>query len=274
MPSDPYLLLHAMTGQEAPLYSPHPDTIPAKKWCMLVGRPLLLTTMVVVSGCAQSPARQDTYLTPASTCAAMMPTVSGTRTYTTGRNRGTTANTDQTSTPIDSAVAYSNPQTPAFCDRPLSDTLRSSIELADYTHLLDTTGLLPTLQQAGPFTVFALPNNALETYNRQTGGQLLNPANAAQVRTLLSYTIVPGKWPHKALRAALQAAPAHRLSLPTLNGAPLAVWTDPQSEQIMVGATNGLNSQLWVMGIPQSNGVLYFTRGLLLPPTTAAASVP
>lgn len=121
---------------------------------MLVGRPLLLTTMVVVSGCAQSPARQDTYLTPASTCAAMMPTVSGTRTYTTGRNRGTTANTDQTSTPIDSAVAYSNPQTPAFCDRPLSDTLRSSIELADYTHLLDTTGLLPTLQQAGPFTVF------------------------------------------------------------------------------------------------------------------------
>lgn len=240
------------------------------RWRGFVAPPaLMLAGMFLLGGCAQSPARQDTYTTPISTCAYMMPTVSGTRTYTQGRSGKSGQNN-----PIDSAVAYGNPQTPAFCDRPLSDTLRSSIELADYTHLLDRTGLFATLQQAGPFTVFALPNTALETYNAQTGGQLLDPASTGSVRTLLGYTIVTGKWPHKALRAALAAAPGHSLLLPTLNGQALPIWLDTQTEQIMVGPPHGQSSPLWVMGIPQSNGVLYFTHTLVLPPAEQTAVRP
>lgn len=229
-----------------------------------------LASVAGLAGCAQSPTapRQDSYTTPISTCAYMMPTVSGARTY--ARKPGSLPGTPRNN-PIDSTVAYSNPQTPAFCDRPLSDTLRSALELADYTHLLDQSGLLATLQQAGPFTVFALPNAALESYNTRTGGQLLNPASTHAVRTMLAYTIVKGNWPHKALRAAVNAAPAHSLLLPTLSGQPLALWLDQTTDQIMVGAPHGVNSQLWVMGIPQSNGVLYFTRSLLLPPKTPAA---
>ena len=228
--------------------------------------------MAGLAGCAQSPAaRQDSYTTPISTCAYMMPTVSGARTSTRGHS-GTPGSTQNN--PVDSAVAYSNPQTPAFCDRPLSDTLRSALELADYTYLLDQSGLLATLQQAGPFTVFALPNAALESYNTRMGGQLRNPANAHAVRAMLAYTIVTGNWPHKALRAAVEAAPAHSLSLPTLSGQPLTLWLDEATDQIMVGAPHGVTSQLWVMGIPQSNGVLYFTRSLLLPPKAQAGTPP
>ena len=127
---------------------------------------LALTGMSVLAGCQQSPARQDSYTTPLSTCAYMMPTVSGTRTHGYRGMPGTTPGNN----PVESAVAYSNPQTPAFCDRPLPDTLRSALELADYTHLLDNSGLLATLQQTGPFTVFALPNAALEQYNTRMGG--------------------------------------------------------------------------------------------------------
>ncbi len=238
---------------------------------------LALAGVALLGGCAQSPARQDTYTTPLSTCAYMMPTVSGTRTYTHGGSSTPGQGTPQHNNPVDSVVAYGNPQTAAFCDRPLSDTLRSSIELADYTHLLDSTGLFSTLQQAGPYTVFALPNSALENQNARTGGQLLDPANTRAVRSMLGYTIVTGKWPHKALREAVNAAPGHSLSLPTLNGQPLSVWLDPQTDQIMVGSPHGVSSQLWVMGIPQANGVLYFTRSLLLPPgaqPAAPASAP
>ncbi|WP_086638147.1 fasciclin domain-containing protein [Acetobacter okinawensis] len=232
---------------------------------------MALTGMSVLAGCQQqSPARQDSYITPLSTCAYMMPTVSGTRTHGYRGMPGTTPGNN----PVESAVAYSNPQTPAFCDRPLPDTLRSALELADYTHLLDSSGLLATLQQTGPFTVFALPNAALEQYNTRMGGQLLNPAHINTVRDILAYTIVAGNWPHKALRAAVDAAPAHSLRLPTLSGQPLTVWLDQTTDQIMVGTPNGVNSQLWVMGIPQSNGVLYFTRALLLPPKAQAAPVP
>lgn len=230
---------------------------------------LALAGMNMLAGCAQSPARQDSYTTPLSTCAYMMPTVSGTRTHGYHGMPGTIP-----SNRVDSAVAYNNPQTPAFCDRPLPDTLRSSLELADYTHLLDSSGLLATLQQAGPFTVFALPNAALENYNTRLGGQLLNPTHINTVRDMLAYTIVTGNWPHKALRAAVDAAPAHSLSLPTLSGQPLTVWLDQTTDQIMVGTPNGVNSQLWVMGIPQSNGVLYFTRSLLLPPKAQVVPTP
>lgn len=264
-----------MTVQEVPLRSHPPCHAPVRGHRFYTPRILALALggVAMLGGCQHNPARQDSYTTPLSTCAYMMPTVSGTRTYTPART-GTPGSSALPSNPVDSAVAYSNPQTPAFCDRPLSDTLRSSIELADYTHLLDSTGLFPTLQQAGPFTVFALPNAALETHNARTAGQLLDPANAPTVRNMLGYTIVLGQWPHKALRAAVNAAPGHSVLLPTLNGQSLAVWLDPQTEQIMVGPPHGWSSPLWVMGIPQSNGVLYFTRALVLPPQDRPAPSP
>ena len=177
--------------------------MPVQKRSALLPRPLpkqrrvaghllvALTSVAGLAGCAQSPTapRQDSYTTPISTCAYMMPTVSGARTY--ARKPSSTPRNN----PIDSAVAYSNPQTPAFCDRPLSDTLRSALELANYTHLLDQSGLLATLQQAGPFTVFALPNAALESYNTRKGGQLLNPTHINTVRDMLAYTTVTGTPP-------------------------------------------------------------------------------
>lgn len=260
-----------MTVQESCLHPRPPRPKPGLRRGVVTSGMFAFAGMLLLGGCQQSPARQDTYTTPLSTCAYMMPTVSGTRTYTQGRSSTPGAGATQRNNPVDSAVAYSNPQTPAFCDRPLSDTLRSSIELADYTHLLDMTGLFATLQQAGPFTVFALPNAALENYNAHNAGQLLDPANTSFVRTLLGYTIVTGNWPHKALRASVNAAPGHSLLLPTLSGQNLNVWLDPQTDQIMVGAPHGLNSPLWVMGIPQSNGVLYFTRSLVLPAGEQAA---
>ncbi|MDE7547537.1 fasciclin domain-containing protein [Acetobacter fabarum] len=274
MPPDQPVPFNAMNAREAHLRTHAPRHAPHRWYGRLAPPALTLAGMFLLGGCEQHPVRQDTYLTPISTCAYLMPTVSGTRTYTQERRSTSGAPTSGQNNPIDSAVAYSNPQTPAFCDRPLSDTLRSSIELADYTHLLDRSGLFPTLQQAGPFTVFALPNAALETYNAQNGSPLLDPANSSKVRTLLGYTIVTGKWPHKTLRAALTAARDHSLSLPTLSGQALTVWLDTQTEQIMVGPPHGQNSPLWVMGIPQSNGILYFTRTLVLPPAVQATRHP
>lgn len=110
---------------------------------------------LVLGGCKQNPARQDTYKVANSTCSYMMPTVSGTRTYVPNQPN-LTAGEEQKRAP-DSQIAYPNPETPAFCDRPLSDTLPSALEMADYTHLLNTTGLLAVLQQDGPFTVLASP---------------------------------------------------------------------------------------------------------------------
>lgn len=233
----------------------------------------------VLSGC-QSHARQDVYTTPISNCAAMLPTVSGTRTYgPAGHDRG--GQTGMVATlhgAPDSAVAYPDPKTPAFCDRPLSDTLPTSIEMADYVHLLTVTGRMALLQQNGPFTVFGIPNSALEAYSTRTGGLLAaaarSPRGMAAARALVDYSIVPGAWTGARIRAAVAADPAHRAVLPTLGGLPLFATVDPQSGQIVLENGQGIISRLWVMGVPQSNGVLYFTQSLLVPPVAGQAMQP
>lgn len=227
-------------------------------------KPTLLTpaflALTALAGC-QSQARQDSYVTPTSTCSYMMPSVSGARTYAPGK----VAAENQKGIP-DSAIAYNDPETAASCDRPLSDTLPTSLEMADYVHVLNTTGLFSTLQQSGPFTVFGIPNSVLESYEARTNGKLTAPENVALLREILSYSIVKGKWPLQKLRAAALASPTHSVGLPTLNGRILSAWIDQPTGEIILGNGEGMTSRLWVTGIPQSNGMLYFTQSLVLPP--------
>ncbi|MCX2561324.1 fasciclin domain-containing protein [Acetobacter farinalis] len=235
-------------------------------------RPVLLApallALTALAGC-QSQARQDPYLTHASTCSYMLPTISGARTYAPGK----AAAENQKGIP-DSLIAYADPESPAFCDRPLSDTLPASIEMADYVHGLNTTGLFATLQQSGPFTVFGIPNTVLEQYAKRTNGKLTTPENTALLREILAYSIVKGKWSADKLRAAALASPTHSVGLPTLNGRTLSAWIDQPTGQIILGNGEGMTTRLWVTGVPQSNGMLYFTQSLLLPPVSQPASAP
>lgn len=224
-----------------------------------------LLALTALAGC-QSGARQDPYLTHNATCAYMLPTISGARTYAPGKKEAE----NQKGVP-DSVIAYADPESPAFCDRPLSDTLPSAIEMASYVHGLNSTGLFSTLQQSGPFTVFGIPNAALEGYHTPAGSTLNAPENAALLRDILAYSIVKGEWSVEQLRTAAQASPTHSVGLPTLNGRILSAWVDQPTGQIILGNGAGQTSRLWVTGVPQSNGRLYFTQSLLLPPAAEPA---
>lgn len=231
-----------------------------------------LTGLLTLTGC-QSSARQDVFTTQSSTCAYMMPTVSGTRTYPAASASKSEA--DKSKLPPDSAIAYPDPETPAYCDRPIAETLLTSIELADYTRGLQNTGLLNLLQREGPYTVFAIPNSALETYSAQTGGTLMSPQSQPALRQLLSYTIVTGKWPLQKLKTAIQTTPGHTVQLPTVYGRPLLVSLEASpAPQIIISNGAGMSSRLWVTGIPQSNGVLYFTQSLIQPPAVPVTPSP
>ncbi|MGO3517313.1 MAG: fasciclin domain-containing protein [Acetobacter cibinongensis] len=256
---------HGMTFWETSMRHPRASAlsvfIPAFARCKpLVVSPVLLGAALGLAGC-QSHARQDVYTTASSTCTYMMPTVSGTRTY---EPRKVDASDDKKSP--DSAIAYPDPETPASCDRPLSDTLPTSIELADYTRGLTVTGLLQLLQRSGPYTVFATPNSALEHYDAQTGGTLMAEQNTTALQQLLGYTIVQGKWPLDKIKTAALNSPTHSVGLPTVQGRLLSAWVDAPTGQVIIGNGEGQTSRLWVTGIPQSNGVLYFTQSLVTPP--------
>jgi uncharacterized surface protein with fasciclin (FAS1) repeats len=153
---------------------------------------------------------------------------------------------------------------PFFRDRPLDESLRSSLVLADYTTALNKTGLLALLQRPGPFTVFAIPNPSLEAAQAASGGHLLDPATIPSLRRQLGYTIVAGGYSDARLRTMI--AQAHGpVALNTIYGDVLTVSLEPATNQLLLSDPTGRTNRIWLSSMPQSNGVLYATQTMLNP---------
>jgi uncharacterized surface protein with fasciclin (FAS1) repeats len=161
---------------------------------------------------------------------------------------------------------------PIFHDRTVDEAVVGELELADYAVALDRAGLLATLRQAGPFTVFAVPNEPLEAEQHAALGQLLAPENHAGLRRLIAYTIVPGRYTEPKLRRmiARQHGP---VALTTLNGRDvLGVSLEAATGQLLLSDRQGHANRLWLANVPQSNGVLYVTQSLLSPADNVIAT--
>ncbi|GAN55687.1 fasciclin domain-containing protein [Tanticharoenia sakaeratensis] len=166
----------------------------------------------------------------------------------------------------DSPVAYERPAAPSYPDRPLSENLASSLEVADYVHGLDTTGLSALLRRAGPFTVFAIPNRPLERFAGQwSGSDLYAPASQPVLKRLLGYTIVRGRWDEARLRRVIARTHGTAVALKTISGDPLTVAVEPSTGQLVLANAKGATNRLWFISARQSNGVLYFTQDILPP---------
>jgi len=212
-----------------------------------------LAAMVFLSGC-ESAARQDSFNVRGTTTAVLMPATV----------HKPEVHTLPNSAP-DSPVAYETPAAPSYPDRPLDENLGTSLEMADYVRALGDTGLLPLLDQAGPFTVFGIPNTPLEAYSAAYPGGLRAPANLPAMKRLLGYTIVRGAWDEGRLRRAIARQGAGAVGLKTLYGDVLTVRLESSTGQLVLVNREGETNRLWLTGVPQSNGILYFTQGVLRP---------
>jgi uncharacterized surface protein with fasciclin (FAS1) repeats len=161
---------------------------------------------------------------------------------------------------------------PVFRDRTVDESIKGSLELTDYEVALRRTGLLDTLRQNGPFTVFAVPNEPLEAEQANAYGQLLSPENHAGLRRLMAYSIVPGYYDEARLRGMI--AQAHGpVGLTTLDGSDvLTVSAEPGTGQLLLSDPQGRTNRLWLANVPQSNGVLYVTQSLLAPANSTIAT--
>ncbi|MBB2203452.1 fasciclin domain-containing protein [Gluconacetobacter takamatsuzukensis] len=196
---------------------------------------------------------QDAFQVRGDSRAAAIPTVSVEHSYMPALDQGRP----------DSQVAYGAPDMPIYRDRPLNETLRGSIELADYTRALDLAGMMAPLRRAGPFTVFAVPNLPMEQFARAAGPSGDVPAPGV-LRQALAYSIVRGAYPAERLRRMVAEAPGNRVSLPTVAGGTVLVGRDLAGRLVLSDGA-GRMATVWIDGLPQSNGVLYLTRSLLAP---------
>ena len=96
----------------------------------------------------------------------------------------------------------------------------------DHTTLVaavKAAGLVPTLESAGPFTVFAPTNEAFAALPAGTVDTLLKPENKDKLTQVLTYHVVPGRYDRMALEAAIKSTPGGHVVLKTAEGETLTV---------------------------------------------------
>ena len=144
--------------------------------------------------------------------------------------------------------------TPAYAADAKGDIVAVASGAGQFKTLLaaaTAAGLVPTLQSAGPFTVFAPTDAAFAALPAGTVDTLLKPENKKQLASVLTYHVVAGKTRSTALAGK-------QLSVTTVQGASLAI--DGRN-----GVTVG-GAKVIAADVAASNGVIHVIDKVLLPP--------
>ena len=153
---------------------------------------------------------------------------------------------------------------PIFIDRPLSENLTNSLIFADYDVLLKRAGLADLLAGPKPYTVFAVVDPAIDRIPDIYRQRMLDPANAAGLRQLMAYTIVPGRYTAIQLLDLARRGNG-RAALTTLDGGVLTLQLNAAGNNLSLIDPAGRVSELVLADIIQSNGILYAGNTLLAP---------
>jgi uncharacterized surface protein with fasciclin (FAS1) repeats len=111
-------------------------------------------------------------------------------------------------------------------------------------------GLVETLKGEGPFTVFAPTDEAFAKLPEGTLEELLKPENKAQLVSILTYHVVPGKVDSSKV-VGLKSAK-------TVNGKEVAIKVEGKT--VMIGEAKVVKAD-----IETSNGVIHVIDAVLLP---------
>lgn len=117
---------------------------------------------------------------------------------------------------------------------------------------LDSAGLVQTMQEDGPFTVFAPTNAAFNKLPEGTVQDLLQPENRDRLTSILTYHVVQGE----NMAVDVQGMS----SVTTMEGNSLSISTSNGSVQVG-------NATVIQADVRASNGVLHAIDTVLMPPS-------
>ncbi|HEY5463013.1 MAG TPA: fasciclin domain-containing protein [Hanamia sp.] len=148
---------------------------------------------------------------------------------------------------------------------PTKNIVENAVNSKDHTTLVaavKAAGLVPTLESAGPFTVFAPTNEAFDALPAGTVSTLLKPENKAKLVSILTYHVVPGKLSSRDLMEMVKAQNG-RATLKTVEGENLYITM--KGHHLMVTDENGGTAEITIADVNQSNGVIHVINKVLLP---------
>jgi uncharacterized surface protein with fasciclin (FAS1) repeats len=164
------------------------------------------------------------------------------------------------------AIAAMDPMVGGAAMYPTRNIVQNAVNSRDHTTLVaavKAAGLVPTLEGAGPFTVFAPTNEAFAALPPGTVANLLKPENKAELTKILTYHVVPGQYDAATLEHDVQTTPGGKVSLKTVEGGLLTVsWGD---NSLWVTDDKGDTARVTIPDVYQSNGVILVVDKVLLP---------
>ncbi len=148
----------------------------------------------------------------------------------------------------------STPTSPiATTDEDIADVVEDNPSLKTLANLIDEADLEDTLDDAGPFTLFAPSDQAFAALPEATRQRLLQPENRQLLRQVLTYHVVPGK---------LTASQLQSQEIQTLDNNPVNIQVDQATNQVRVN-----DARVTQPDIQASNGVIHIIDRVILPPT-------
>lgn len=123
-------------------------------------------------------------------------------------------------------------------------------ELSTLVEAVTAAGLVETLEEPGPYTVFAPTNAAFEALG-STLDTLLEPANKAELSEILTYHVVPGEL------SSAELSDGQKLE--TVQGGSLEV-------KISNGEVTVNGAKVAAPDVEASNGIVHVIDEVLIPP--------
>ncbi|QLE54473.1 fasciclin domain-containing protein [Nostoc sp. TCL26-01] len=151
---------------------------------------------------------------------------------------------------IVSSTTGGNQTTPGAND--IVSLAASNSSFSTLASLLKTAGLTETLQQPGPYTVFAPTNEAFAALPAGTLEQLQQPQNKELLVKILRYHVVPGQLTSSQLSSG---------QLKTAEEGSINIKVDSANNQIAVNEARVVQPN-----IQASNGVIHAINEVLIPP--------
>ncbi len=163
------------------------------------------------------------------------------------------------------AVAADNPMVggaPMFADKNIVENAVNSKDHTTLVAAVKAAGLVETLSETGPFTVFAPTNEAFAALPAGTVDTLLKPENKDQLTKILTCHVVAAEAMSEAIkRMVMDDGGAHKVK--TVGGCEFIVKAD--GDKIMIEDGTGGVANVTIADVDQSNGVIHVIDRVLLP---------
>lgn len=148
---------------------------------------------------------------------------------------------------------------------PTKTIVENASQSKDHTTLVaavKAAGLADTLSGTGPFTVFAPTNAAFAKLPAGTVETLVKPGSKAQLTSILTYHVIPGRITAKDI-AAKAKANGGTATYTTVQGEPLMFRKVGSGWMIMDG--KGDSGRVTIADVMQSNGIVDVIDTVMMP---------